>query len=395
MKKQDSFRKINSRYLLFIPIIFFSIFTACKKEKSDPVIETKSVSGLTLREYTATGAIIERGDYKILDHGFVYILAPHASNVDNYSGTKVSLGATIDNDIFTTTFDIGDLSSYYYTDYKCFVKAFITNEKGTIYGNLDSTDLLILKVKSVVPAAGRLGDTVTVNGNLFNAIPSYNQVYFDNVIAQVISGTTTALRVIVPQNISSYYSNDYLTVKVISEGKQATLQEAFMIETYATDFIPHSGSWDAYITIHGAGLYNANLYFDDLFIETNEYSSTSMTVNVPYNIGKKQFKLYIHKNGDVLEVPGGYFVLNDLVVSPLSTTTYSPGSEIGLYGQMFNPQSSMNKLTLGDVTLNAYDWYTSYLYFSIPNSMPLGSYQPTLTNGIETITLGQTINIVQ
>jgi len=395
MKKQDSFRRINSLSLLIIPIIFFSLFTACKKEKSDPVIETKSVTGLTLREYTATGVITERGDYKILDHGFVYTLALQASDVEHYSGTKVSLGATIDNDTFTTTFDIGDLSSYYYTDYKCFVKAYITNEKGTIYGNLDSTDLLVIKVKSVVPSTGRLGDTVTVNGNLFNAIPSYNQVYFDDISAQVISGTTTALRVIVPQDISSYYSNDYLTVKVISEGKQSTLEDAFMIETYATDFSPHSGSWDSYIIIHGAGLYNANLYFDDLFIETNEYSSTTITANVPYNIGKKQFKLYIHNNGDVLEVPGGNFVLNDLVVSPLSTTIYSPGSEIGLGGQMFNPQSSMNKLTLGDVTLNAYGGYTSYLYFSIPSSMPLGSYQPTLTNGIETITLGQTINIVQ
>jgi hypothetical protein len=392
MKKQISIAGINSVYLTLLLFAFLSIFTSCKKEKNDPVVETTSLIGVTMREYTATATLIDRGDYKILDHGFVYTLGRTESEVSYYNANKVSLGDTIMNNTFKATFDVGDISSYYYNDYKCFVKAYITNEKGTIFGKLVSTDLLVLKIKSVVPSSGSYGDTVTINGNYFNEAPFFNQVYFDNTIAQVLSATTKTLRVIVPQ-ISSYYSDDYVTIKVVAEGKEVSLQDAFHIEASVVNFAPYSGSWNTNITIYGAGLYNASLYFDNLFITYNNYNSTSISASIPYNIGKKQFKIFVHKDGKILEVPGGYFVLNDFVVSPLNSTTFYAGSIINFNGQMFNPQNSMNKLMLGNTTITAYDGYSSYAYFAIPNSMPPGSYQPSLTNGIDTVTLNQTIQI--
>jgi hypothetical protein len=248
---------------------------------------------------------------------------------------------------------------------------------------------------SIVPSSGSLGDTVTINGNYFNTTPSFNQVYFDNTNVQIVSATSSTLRVIVPLNISGYYYDDYLSVMVRVDGKELTLQNAFRLKTSVVNFAPYSGSWDTYITINGAGLYNSSLYFDEFFVTNNQNYSTSIQVSIPYNIGKKQFKLFVHKNGEILEVPGGYFVLDDFVVNPLYTTTYQPGADIYFSGQMFNPQNSKNKLILGNVTMTAYSGYSSSAYFAIPNSMPTCTYQPRLTNGIDTVQLmGQNINIV-
>lgn len=395
MKKKDVIQALLCRFPVTFVFVVFFIFTACEKEKSDPQVTTNSIEGLSISDYAVTATIIDRGDYKLTDHGFVYYIARISNESGYYNETKVSLGNVIENNSFSTVIDLGDLNSYYFDeDYACFVRAFITNEKGTVYGNVVSTELLSLKVTSVFPSSGCLGDTVIVNGNLFSTTPSLNQVYFNNASARVLTSSTNSLQVIIPQNIQSYYNSEFLSVKVRVDGEEATLSDAFYIETSVVGFSPYSGSWNTYITIAGFGLYNSSLYFDDFFVDYYDYGFSTLSASIPYNIGKKQFKLYVFKNGNRLEVPGGYFILNDLVVNPPSPASYSTGSSIYLSGQMFNPQSNLNTLKLGNVTITAYDSYSSYAYFAIPNSMPPGTYQAQISNGIDTVTLNQSIQIV-
>jgi IPT/TIG domain len=394
MKKKDIFQEFVFRFPVVFLMIVISLFSSCEKEKNDPKVETISIVNLSISEYEAKATITDRGDYNLIDHGFVYYIARVESEIQYYNGTQISLGETINSNSFSTIIDLSDIYSYYYeSDYACFVRAYVTNEKGTVYGNIISTDLLGLKVTSVYPSSGCLGDTVTINGNLFSTTPSLNQVYFNNASAQVISSTVNTLQVIVPQYIQSYYYSEYLSVTVRVDGKEKTLEDAFYLETSVVSFSPYSGSWGTNINITGFGLVNSSLYFDDFFVDYYEYNSTSISASVPYNIGKKQFKIYVYKNGNMLEVPGGYFILNDLVVNPPSYSTYAAGSSIYFNGQMFNPQSNLNTLKLGNTTITAYDSYSSYAYFAIPNSMSPGTYQVQISNGIDTVTLNQSIQI--
>jgi hypothetical protein len=53
-------------------------------------------------------------------------------------------------------------------------------------------------IMSVTPTAAKMGSIVTISGNNFSAVAAQNTVYFGGGRAQVLSATTTALKVLVP-----------------------------------------------------------------------------------------------------------------------------------------------------------------------------------------------------
>jgi len=381
-------KKSTLAILCFVAI---SILSSCEKEKKDPKIETTSVSGIAASEYFASAKIVERGDYKISDHGFVYYVGSESMGT-YYSDKKVSLGSVIENDTFSTILDIGSIS-YYSTGYRCYVRSYITNEKGTLYGNIVSTELLRLQLNSVVPNKGKSGDTVTLNGGNFSLDFQSNHVYFGNSYAQVVWASNKSLKVIVPYGLSSYYSNTY-TVSVQSNGEEVSLQSAFRLLASPTGFSPSYGSWNTSINISGSGMYEAYLYFDDVYVGMNTGSSNYFTAYIPHNFLKKKFKLYLSSEGVKTEIPGGYFTIDDLVVYPPSTYKYNRGASVYFSGNGFNPEQMYTKLILGNTVLNSSNCYNTYAYFNIPNYMELGTYVAKLTNSVDTVTLDNPIMII-
>lgn len=383
--------KLNFVYLLFLSIVFITLLVSCEKEVNDPTLEMVSITGQSMTTYSVTAKIVDRGDYKIYDHGIEYYIGQSEGNY--YSENKISMGSVIAaSNSFTAHINLQS-NYYYYSNYKIFAKAYITNERGTIYSKAISINLLQLKVTSVVPSSAKVGDIVTINGTAFSTNPTDNQVKFYSSNANVVSSTNTELRVIVPANIS-YYNSNNIPVSVSISGYQVTLSNAFQLNPSVINYTPATGTWNTTISINGGGLYGTYVYFDNYSVLGNNSYSSTIYANIPYTIGKKRFKIYIHKNDQILEVPGGYFQLNDLSVNTLSTTTYSRGSSIYFSGNMFNPSASLNKLILGSVTIYAYSSYNSSASFTIPTSTPIGSYQPKITNGVDTVTLSQTIQIV-
>jgi len=370
-------------------LIVFTLFS-CEKEKDDPQIETTSLTGLSLSKYFVKAKITDKGDYKINDYGFDYYVGTSEGSYYNYG--SVSLGSSIKSDTFSTVLDLGQLS-YYYNNYRCYARAYITNEKGTVYGKFISTDLVVLKLESIYPTKGKSGDTITLLGKYFNPNPVLNRVYFNNTSADVISGDAQSLRVIVPQNISYYY-NDGITVKVSSMGIESSLSNAFKLLPNPLGFSPNYGNWSTSITINGSGMYDASVYFDDVYIYTNSYSSGSVSVSIPYSFLKKKFKIYLSTDGVKTEVPGGYFTMDELFVYQLSNTQFSRGSTINFTGKGFNPEESYTKLILGNTVINASYCYSTYANFDIPYSMALGTYVTKITNSVDTLTLPYSLTIV-
>ena len=391
MKTQILKSCIKKHTLVLICCTAISILSSCEKEKKDPKIETTSISGIAASEYYVTAKIVEKGDYKISDHGFVFYVGSESMGA-YYSDRKVSLGSIIENDTFSTVLNIGSIS-YYSTGYRCYARSYITNEKGTLYGNIISAELLRLQLNSVEPNKGKAGDTVSLNGSNFSKDVQANRVYFGNNYAQVISGTSKMLKVIVPFGLSSYYGNIF-TVNVQCNSEAVSLQDAFRLLASPTGFSPTYGSWNTSITISGSGMYDASVYFDDVYVARNTSSSDYFTVYVPHNFLKKKFKLFLSSEGVKTEIPGGYFTLDDLVVYPPSSYKFSRGTSAYFSGSGFNHEQMYTKLLLGATVINASNCYDSYAYFNIPNYMELGTYVGKLTNSIDTVTLNNPITII-
>lgn len=390
-RNQQSATFVASRLIIGVIIILF--LNSCEKEKKDPELETTSITALSSSNYHVTAHISEKGDYKILDYGFEFMVGTSYEN-GYTNNNKISLGSTIERDTFSTTIKLSNYQYYGDQGLKVFAKAYITNEKGTLYAKEVFTEYMKLVVTQVSPGTARVGDTVTLYGKGFSIPASSNTVRFNSASATVVSATSGYVKVIVPSGIS-YNSWSYpITLYINSDGQTFQLENALKLAASATGFSPASGNWNTYITVTGSGLNNSSLYFDDVQVSTNNYSNDNISGSIPSTFTKKRFKIYVSSEGLKTEVPGGYFTMDEFVVDPLTMLKYVPGSMVTFTSNGYNPANIYNKLYLGSTVITTDNRNYSTLSYTIPSSMPEGNYPVSLSNGVDTAFTGQTISIV-
>jgi hypothetical protein len=395
--------KLNQKQLSAIAVvhrlllgsIFILLVSACEKEKKDPALEATSIVALSASEYNVTFKITEPGDYKIADYGVIYSVGTSSQYWYSYdNNNKVSLGSIINGDTYTASIKLGAMGNYYGTNLKVFAKAYITNNRGTVYSREISTDLLKLGVTRIVPATTKPGDTITLEGIGYSTSLNANSVSFNNVSATVVAAASTYLKVIVPDGIQLSYWNNGITLLVNSGGQTFQMDNAINLLPTATGFTPSTGNWSSYITVQGSNLYNALLYFDDVPVANGNQSYNSISASIPYTLTKKKFKIFISINGIKTEVPGGYFTMSDFEVNPLSILNYNQGTSITFVSSGFNPNVTYNKLLIGSKSVSSKNTYTgSDLSFTIPSTLADGSYPVKLTNGADTTATAQIIKI--
>lgn len=392
--------KNMKKHILQLSIVAFSIslmivilftFNSCEEKEKHPKVETKMITAISSSSFKVSAKVLESGEYKILDYGFIYYIGSEPSNTYYSTNNKISVGKAIVTDTFETIFDIGNV--YFTPNQKCFVKAYITNEKGTIYGNAISKEILKLQATGIVPNVAKVGDTITVNGASFSLVPSNNTVSFNNTNAKVVSSTSGSLRVIVPSGISTYYYDSYIDIKVSSGSQYYELSNVFQLASSPTSFSPKTGNWTTAINVYGSALENSTLYFDDIQISTSSRSSNYITAYLPSTFVKKQFKIYVYSGGVKTEVPGGYFIIDNLVVNKPASLKYLPGTTISFSGNTFNSTQSFNKLYLGTTSISSRGY--SNLEFLVPSSMSAGEYPAIITNGVDSVNLPYNIAIIR
>lgn len=387
--KLNGHSKLTS--LLISGLVFLLVFVSCEEDKKDPSVETTALEYLSITGFTASARINEKGDYKILDYGFVYTVNQSASEINTYFEKKISLGKTITKNEFSANFDLGNVQ-YYPRNSRCYVSSYITNEKGTMYGNVIFKDLLKLQVSSVSPSRARSGDIVTISGQNFSTLISQNSVTFNGLNATIISASSTSLTVKVPDGISTSYYDLYIDIRITSAGQTFELPDSFQLKASPISFTPNTGSWGTYISINGSNLYNSAIYFDDVFI-SNGNSSTYLSCSIPNGVLKKKFKVYVVSSGEKMEVPGGYFTMTSLSVNPLTQIKYFPGALIAFTGSGFHPSSNYNKLLVDGKTI-ASNSYAS-MQFSLPTTILSGEYPVTVTNSLDSVKLASNITIIR
>lgn len=382
---------MNTIKILSFVALFVS-FISCEEKEENPKIVTSKNTALSASRFYVEASVPERGDIPIVDYGFVYSIGPNTPYNGMGMETKVSLGKTLSADVFSTTIILENVD-YYYNDYSCHVRAYLTNEKGTVYGKFLSAAILRLQATNIIPSSAKTGDTVIISGTNFSTELSDNLVTFNNVSGRIIEATSSNLKVVVPAGITNNWYDSYISIRVKSGGQTIDLNNRFILAPSPTGFSPKNGTWGTSITITGNSLNNVYVYFNDISVGSYSAYNNSLTVNVPSEVREKSFKIYIKSNGEKIEVPGGSFTMDKMQIYSFTPQKVLQGSNITVSGSNYNSYYDRNKLHIGNQVLSS-NYYSS-MTFTIPTTLSKGEYTAYVSNGIDTVVLPQKVQVVQ
>lgn len=403
MRRIAIFPVVVLKKLFLIICIVSSFLYSCEKEKEDPSVTMVSAMAVTGSSGKAVARVDQTGDYPVIDHGFVYIYtnsnySPEINFVDQTN--KLSLGSVIRTDTFLAILPL--TTDVYPNDFKWKVWAYITNEKGTVYS---SKPVIFfpkeIRLESVSPLLGEVGDTITLYGSNFETSISNIQVKFynnnesDYVLAPVVSASETAIKIIVPHlsEISSYDYGSLFSIKLNMGKTGRTLYNAFVLPPFPTGFSPKHGTIGRYITISGTQMDNiSSVMIDNTVVYPYDRSSTSVIFSVPSSMKQKKSKIYVVKGNAQIEVPGGEFELLPFSVSPMLVR---PGDLVEVTGSNFNRDNALsNIMMIGSTQLwPSYELESSYRFY-IPGNIAAGEYPIRISNGVDTVVMPDPLTVV-
>jgi len=376
-----------------LAILFLSlslIVASCDEEKDDPRVETTVIELQGDLTYNLKATILSKGDYPILDYGFEYA---YGDLYYNRYGTpyKKSLGKVISGDTFSSNLKVDYTNNVNHLS----VRAYVTNRRGTAYGNALICELPKALLSSITPNTAEVGDTVVISGENFITDLSLIRVSFNSYTARVLSATISEIRVIVPLDLTVDSNSSNVTIYVNVGSQYLILNSAFTVAPTLTSFSPQTGTWNNSIIIYGKNLIETSVYFDNTLISNNSYNSNSYSVSIPTSFAKKRFKVYVQKKGVKKEVPGGYFIMNKITANFTPQATYLPGTTISFQTTNANPSYNTNFLLLGTTKILNSNYSGSSIQFVIPQQVAEGEYNCKLSNYIDTILLAPKVKIVK
>lgn len=381
-----------SFYLSIVILFIASVqLQSCKKDKdSDPQIQTTSVTALSPGKVLMKGNIISIGSARILDYGFVY--STSTSNINETIGTKVSLGTSPAEGEYSK--EVANIVAT--TGYSpiLYVRAYLTNEKGTAFGKLTSVTLPTATASSVTPSSGKSGDQVTIAGQFYTSSASDVKVTFGNVQATIVSVSQTQIVAQIPSGIQATH-NSQVSV-VITVAGQTLTASYFTIQANIKDYSPKTGPIGTLITFTGDNLpsyyggSDINISFGGITQSLSYYSSPQLPV--PANVTSNSLQISVITGGKTYALPGTFDVTAPTVTA-LSPTSGLPGSTITVSGSNFPTTYGTINATLGGVTVAASPISNTQFSFVVPSTMSTGSYTFTLAAGPNTVSASQKFTV--
>ena len=387
------------KYLLYLSVIILLLASiqlqSCKKDKStDPEIQTTSATALSPSKVLFKGNIVSIGSFKVLDYGFVY--STTTSAINETVGTKVSLGQSPQVGAYSKEVDGISVANSYSP--MIYVRAYLTNEKGTSFGTLTSITLPTPTTSSVSPLSGKSGDQVTINGQFYAAAISDVKVSFNNIQASILSVSPTQIVVTVPSGIPGAHDSQ-IPIQVSVGGQNATTSYNFTIQANVKDYSPKSGPIGTLITFTGDNLpsyyysySDISLLFGSVSQSLNSYYSSSMQATVPSNITTNNFQVSVIVSGKTYALPGTFNVTAP-TISSISPTSDLAGSTVTVTGTNFPTSYGGITATLGNTSVTANPYSSNQFSFTVPTSLSPGSYTFTLTAGPNSVSASQKFTV--
>jgi hypothetical protein len=385
-------KKLSAYLSIAMLLLVSTQFQSCKKDKSsDPQVQTTAVTALAPGKVLFKGNIVSTGSFKITDYGFVYSTV--TSGINETTGTKVSLGQSPATGPYSKEVDNITVSSPYSP--MIYVRAYITNEKGTAFGALMSVALPTPTASNVTPSSGKSGDQITINGQFYASTASDVSVYFSGVQATVVSASSTQIVATVPSGINAV-DNSQVPIQVSVGGQNLSIPYSFTIQANFKDYSPKSGPIGTAITFTGDNLpsyYYSSSNYTVSFGGVNESMSYySQAATVPSNVTSNSFQISVTENGKTFALPGT-FSLTAPTITSLSPGSGLAGTTVTVTGTNFPTGYGVISATLGNTSVNASVYSSTQFSFTVPSNMTPGSYSFVLAAGPSNVTASQKFTV--
>jgi hypothetical protein len=370
----------------FLSVLFFGlllIVSACDdKDEVYPAVETLEPTLSFASNFVAKGNVIALGSSPVVDFGFVI---GTLSNPDIFQSTKIGMGTPAVPGSFEK-----HISVLFSGQPTLYIRSYLTNEKGTVYGKVKEIIIPLLTATSVSPAKAKAAEQITITGQNFNPVAAENVVTFNDKPATIIAATTTSLTVQVPDGIVNPES---ISLEVKTGGQQATVAETFKILPTILNFSPKSGTFGTQIILSGKDFSSvASIKIGDKDASVFNVSNNSIAFNVPSSVTTATSKISVIMEEEVIEVPGEFTIIPPTIisVSPLSavngTNVTIKGTGFNLFD--FNIMHHYNIVKFGTVQAEIYSSGLNQITAIVPVGLSVGTYKISLFTGIHTVIYG-------
>lgn len=373
--------KIISVLLIGFLLVAFS----CNDEDEIyPQIETLEITAVSASNFLAKGNVVSPGNTLVLEYGFAYSTS---SSPDILQGTKVVVGNTAITGSFEKTISIQTAASS--GVYTVFVRAFLTNQKGTVYGAIKEFTVPTLVVSSVTPLAAKTGDAITINGTNFSTNAGENIVTFNEIDAEVTGATATTLTVKVPPGIIFPSYREVNTIYVTIGGQTVAATENFRVLPTVADFSPKTGTFGTSITITGSDFYpfETSVLIGGILATATEVTQTGVTFNVPSNVSSDKLDIKLLSFSDVIDLAGQFTIAVPQITS-ITPITGIGGTRVTITGTNFNVGSSNstnNVVKFGTTEATASNSEQNEIIAYVPKGLIVGQYTISVFTGIHTV----------
>ncbi|MBC8053894.1 MAG: IPT/TIG domain-containing protein [Sphingobacteriaceae bacterium] len=373
-------------------------FSGCKKdENSHPEVGTLAAEVLSPTRLLLKGDIISKGSFNTTDYGFVYSTSQYAVET---GGTKVSLGSDIKEGQFSK--EVQNLP--FNSSNTIFVRAYLANSNGTVYGPVVSVTLPTISTGTILPASGKPGDLITINGQYHKLTKEELTVTIGGATATIEEVTSSKITVKVPANINTSYSGTNQVMVSVAVGGQAiySSNNGFTILPTIKDFMPKSGAIGTTIVITGDNIpsysYYSNtikVYFGQVLGTVSNYSSSGISVIIPPAVTSAKVPISVEYNRVKT------ILADELTIIPHTITTISPatalaGSTFSIFGSYFPNNSyygTTATVTIGNIPVSVSYYSSGQLNATIPSNLPAGDYKVAVTSGPFTVEAPQTLKV--
>lgn len=388
-----------SRLIAFVCSLSIIISSCKKDELIGPEIQTISVTALSPTKVVFTGKVLKTGNSRVIDHGFVY---SYQQNVDDKNGIKISLGNSVSTGDFSREIDTIRLGNYGYSS-TMYSRAYLTDERGTAFGQLVATALPLPSAGAISPMMGKSGDVVKINGKFYSPSVNNVRVTFQGVQAKVLSATDTEISAEVPSGMNARHSNS-ISVVVNIGSVAVTVSNSFVVLAHIKDFSPKSGAVGSIVTFSGDNMPSDYYYANNISVAFGAYTvnvpyyNYNLQATVPYNV-KDKVPISITLNGVKTALPGEFTVLAP-EISSISPETLMPGMSVTITGMNFPTNVDANqgypKIKLGNgeyVNISSYYSQTQCAH-NIPLDTEEGEYTLTMKVGAYEITAPKKLKVI-
>ncbi len=380
---------MNKLFSIVFLVSLVTVVSCDDEEQIFPVIETQDITPVSASNFLVKGNVIATGNSLVLEYGFVYSIT--SSVPDVFQGIKTVVGNRAETGVFERNISLAsqpEISS----GYTIFVRAYLTNQKGTVYGAIKEFTVPTLVVSSVAPLQAKTGAEITITGNNFSLSPEENLVKFNDIEAEVMGTTATSLLVKVPPGIlyPSYLENNRITVT--TGGQTVTATENFRVIPTVTDFSPKTGTFNTSVTITGSDFYpfGTAVRIGGKTASATSISDTEVTFNIPGDVTSPNLTMQLLSGNDIIDIINipGTFTITVPQITSVTPLIGIGGTRVTITGNNFNVGSfnfTNNVVKFGTVEASAFSTSQDEIVAFVPKGLAVGNYPVSVFTGIHTV----------